>query len=513
MELLNSIDEIFKFNDKEVRIIGTCNEPLFVAKDICNILELSNITEALRNIPEKWKGSEILNTLTRGNQNMIILKEPAVYQLVMRSTKPIAKKFQEAVCEDILPSLRRKGEYKLKTLLDEKNKELEIIEKKNQELNFKISLKNANFRKGKSLYVGSNTVDEENFKVGIANDVNIRLGTLNTSTSTDFVVWKTWITRFSKEIEDAVKKNYADYRIHVERKEFYKMTAYQEIIAYIDKLVTIFNETDRYEEIDGELLLDKIKVDKKVCTKCLKYLTIYEFYLRNDNYNPDIPKDITDFEDKQKFYDQKYRSHCKSCHYKYNNEVKTQVKLNPNFSKKECNSCNNLFSFDLYYKNIDESLFDDCIQCYKTKNNLDKVKQCSCCKNIKEFDKFQVDMSHSDNVASQCRDCRNNKAKDYRKNKEKVECEFCKKIINKNDIKKHQETKTCLKAKGESIEYVKKTGLSKKILLLNPKTNEIMKEFKSIADASKELNISRNNVSKYCNNEDIFGNYKWTFKK
>jgi len=122
-------------------------------------------------------------------------------------------------------------------------------------------------------------------------------------------------------------------------------------------------------------------------------------------------------------------------------------------------------------------------------------------------------MSHSDNVASQCRDCRNNKAKDYRKNKEKVECEFCKKIINKNDIKKHQETKTCLKAKGESIEYVKKTGLSKKILLLNPKTNEIMKEFKSIADASKELNISRNNVSKYCNNEDIFGNYKWTFKK
>ena len=55
--------------------------------------------------------------------------------------------------------------------------------------------------------------------------------------------------------------------------------------------------------------------------------------------------------------------------------------------------------------------------------------------------------------------------------------------------------------------------MSKNILLFNPKTNEIMKEFESIADASKELDISRKNVSKYCNNEDIFGDYKWTFKK
>jgi prophage antirepressor-like protein len=271
MELINCIDETISFNENNIRIIGSYNEPWFVAKDVCQILDIKDVSMALTKIPEKWKGTKVIGTLG-GNQDMRIINEAGLYKLIMRSNKLIAQKFQEAVCEDILPSLRRKGEYKLKTLLDEKNKELEIIEKKNQELNFKISLKNANFRKGKSLYVGSNTVDEENFKVGIANDVNIRLGTLNTSTSTDFVVWKTWITRFSKEIEDAVKKNYADYRIHVERKEFYKMTAYQEIIAYIDKLVTIFNETDRYEEIDGELLLDKIKVDKKVCTKCLKYL-------------------------------------------------------------------------------------------------------------------------------------------------------------------------------------------------------------------------------------------------
>ena len=124
MELIHQIDETFKFEDKEIRVIGNYNEPLFVAKDICTILELSNITEALRNIPEKWRTSEILKCANGQNMNMIILKEPAVNQLIMRSTKPMAKAFQEVVCEEILPSLRKKGEYKIQSILD-KYKELE----------------------------------------------------------------------------------------------------------------------------------------------------------------------------------------------------------------------------------------------------------------------------------------------------------------------------------------------------------------------------------------------------
>ena len=122
MELINIIDETFKFEGKQIRVIGTIENPWFVAKDICNILELTNITEALKNIPEKWRGSETLNT-SGGRQNMIILSEPAVYCLIMRSNKPIAKKFQEAVCEEILPSIRKKGEYKIQSIID-RNKEL-----------------------------------------------------------------------------------------------------------------------------------------------------------------------------------------------------------------------------------------------------------------------------------------------------------------------------------------------------------------------------------------------------
>uniref|UniRef100_A0A6C0E1E9 Bro-N domain-containing protein n=1 Tax=viral metagenome TaxID=1070528 RepID=A0A6C0E1E9_9ZZZZ len=123
MELINSIDETFKFENKEIRVIGSYQEPWFVAKDICDILELSNTTNALRNIPEKWMTLQNVKS-SYNSQNMTLISEPAVYKLIMRSNKPIAQKFQEAVCEDILPSLRKKGEYKIKNIMD-KNKQLE----------------------------------------------------------------------------------------------------------------------------------------------------------------------------------------------------------------------------------------------------------------------------------------------------------------------------------------------------------------------------------------------------
>jgi prophage antirepressor-like protein len=54
--LINTIN----FNDDTIRVSGTYNERWFVAKDICHVLGLTNVTEALRNIPDKWRSSEIL---------------------------------------------------------------------------------------------------------------------------------------------------------------------------------------------------------------------------------------------------------------------------------------------------------------------------------------------------------------------------------------------------------------------------------------------------------------------
>ena len=104
--------DTFEFDDKIIRIIRHNNEPWFIAKDICDILEISNNRDALSKIPEKWKGVGKSDTLG-GVQEMTIINEAAVYKIIMRSNKPNAQKFQDKVCDEILPSIRKKGYYKL----------------------------------------------------------------------------------------------------------------------------------------------------------------------------------------------------------------------------------------------------------------------------------------------------------------------------------------------------------------------------------------------------------------
>ena len=106
--------DTFEFEDKVIRVIRHNDEPWFVAKDICDILNISNNRDAISKIPEKWKKDDVgfSDTINR-TQKMTIINEPAVYKIIMRSNKPVAEKFQEFVCEDILPSIRKKGYYKL----------------------------------------------------------------------------------------------------------------------------------------------------------------------------------------------------------------------------------------------------------------------------------------------------------------------------------------------------------------------------------------------------------------
>ena len=179
MELINAIDETFKFENKEIRVIGTYDKPLFIAKDICNILGLANTTEALRNIPDKWMTSEILKS-SYNSQHMKIISEPAVYKLIMRSNKPIAQKFQEVVCEEILPSIRKKGEYKLEKLLKDKEEQLNTLQNQNKSLSRRVRKKIIDRnKKGKCLYILFS--DEIKDKVKIGSTFNIKKRILDLS--------------------------------------------------------------------------------------------------------------------------------------------------------------------------------------------------------------------------------------------------------------------------------------------------------------------------------------------
>lgn len=102
--------QIFK-NDSfgEVRVAGTSEEPLFCLADVAKSLGYSNPAKA---VIDHCKGVTVLETPTTGGvQQLKYGKESEVYRLVMKSKLPNAELFQDWVCEEVLPSIRKHGAY------------------------------------------------------------------------------------------------------------------------------------------------------------------------------------------------------------------------------------------------------------------------------------------------------------------------------------------------------------------------------------------------------------------
>ena len=101
----------FQFESQQVRVINIDGEPWFVTKDVMAILELSNPTETVRGLDEdEFTTTELTDSLGR-NQQTYILSEPGLYSLIVRSRKAQAKPFRRWVTHDVIPSIRRTGQY------------------------------------------------------------------------------------------------------------------------------------------------------------------------------------------------------------------------------------------------------------------------------------------------------------------------------------------------------------------------------------------------------------------
>lgn len=101
----------FAFDDHLVRSIERDGEPWFVGKDVCECLDLKNYRTSLDLLDDDEKGVHSMDTLG-GNQTMIIINEAGVYRLVFRSRKPEAERFKRWLAHEVLPQIRRTGEYR-----------------------------------------------------------------------------------------------------------------------------------------------------------------------------------------------------------------------------------------------------------------------------------------------------------------------------------------------------------------------------------------------------------------
>lgn len=108
-----SLNQIFNYESKVVRVAGTDLDPLFCAADVCNALEITNGADALaKSIPDEEKTMAELPT-NGGVQRALFLREAGLYRLIFRSTKPGAEGFRKWVFREVLPSVRRTGRYEV----------------------------------------------------------------------------------------------------------------------------------------------------------------------------------------------------------------------------------------------------------------------------------------------------------------------------------------------------------------------------------------------------------------
>ena len=128
----------FDFRGKRVRTVVIEGEPWFVAKDVCEILELSNSREAVSNLDAEELTSAML---TSGGQRreMNIISESGLYALVFKSRKQEAKEFRKWVTKEVLPQIRKTGKYALTpTGYIEALEALIEAEKQKQQLQIKL---------------------------------------------------------------------------------------------------------------------------------------------------------------------------------------------------------------------------------------------------------------------------------------------------------------------------------------------------------------------------------------
>lgn len=98
----------YNFNGAALRTLTDENgEPWFVAKDVCDILEISNPSDALKRLDDDERSR--FNLGRQGETN--IVNEAGLYVLVLGSRKPEAHEFKRWVTHEVLPQIRKTGGY------------------------------------------------------------------------------------------------------------------------------------------------------------------------------------------------------------------------------------------------------------------------------------------------------------------------------------------------------------------------------------------------------------------
>ncbi|ENF2674097.1 Bro-N domain-containing protein [Escherichia coli] len=107
---------VFSFQEEhQVRVVMIDSDPWFVAADVCNAIGIINHRDAVGKLDEDEKGVGLTDTLG-GKQGVTIINESGLYTLILRCRDAVkqgttAWRFRKWVTNEVLPSIRKNGEY------------------------------------------------------------------------------------------------------------------------------------------------------------------------------------------------------------------------------------------------------------------------------------------------------------------------------------------------------------------------------------------------------------------
>ena len=110
--------QLFNFENHEVRSLVINSEPWFVGKDVASILGYKKPENAITNhVDDEDKTTTLIQgTGSNYKSKTVIINESGLYSLVLSSKLPSAKKFKRWVTSEVLPALRKTGQYQVKEL-------------------------------------------------------------------------------------------------------------------------------------------------------------------------------------------------------------------------------------------------------------------------------------------------------------------------------------------------------------------------------------------------------------
>lgn len=171
------------FCDQEIPVVLDKDKYLwFHLRTVLGVLKLKDYRETVKNMdPREIKPITAINSTNKPKvqPKTLYVSEPGLYEYVFRSTRETAKLFKNWVLKEVLPELRRYGEYKIKDTVDAQIKGfLEQINNLTEERDHyknQMVCEKIKYPEGGMIYViDYSEPGNEIYRIGMTTDLNKR---------------------------------------------------------------------------------------------------------------------------------------------------------------------------------------------------------------------------------------------------------------------------------------------------------------------------------------------------